>query len=401
MKKIILSFILIILSAKSFGQVGFEKGYFIDNDNRRTECFIKNYDWYNNPTQFVYKTEVSDSLLKGDIQSVTEFGIYNNSKFIRANVNIDRSGTKLDELSYEKNPIWSQEQLFLKVLIEGKASLYSYNEYNVSRFFYSNANSPLQQLIYKQYIKNEGELLANNAYRQQLWTDVKCESTTSQTLERLDYYQKALETYFKTYNKCSGDTSAVDFSSKPKRNFVNLKITPGFTISSLNLYNYNTTENNDFGSNISYRLGLEVEYVLPFNKNKWSVIFEPNYQYYAAEKKFQYYILPIAIRYSCIEFPVGVRYYYSVNDKLRIFGNGFLITNYNINFSPNIKFTPHNYLEITSTNCLAFGGGVDYKKISFEVRIYTNKDLTSTYVNYRTFYPRFSFIFGYKFLEFK
>ena len=39
----------------SYSQITFEKGYFISNDGIKTECFIKNLDWRNNPTEFEYK----------------------------------------------------------------------------------------------------------------------------------------------------------------------------------------------------------------------------------------------------------------------------------------------------------------------------------------------------------
>jgi len=39
----------------SYSQISFEKGYFINNTNQRISCYIKNSDWKNNPTEFVYK----------------------------------------------------------------------------------------------------------------------------------------------------------------------------------------------------------------------------------------------------------------------------------------------------------------------------------------------------------
>ena len=39
-----------------------------------------------------------------------------------------------------------------------------------------------------------------------------------------------------------------------------------------------------FDSNTNVSLGIEAEFILPFNKNKWAIIFEPTYQYYKTEK---------------------------------------------------------------------------------------------------------------------
>ena len=48
-----LLFIVVLLSIigiESKAQVIFEKGYFINREGQKTECFIKNLDWRNNPS---------------------------------------------------------------------------------------------------------------------------------------------------------------------------------------------------------------------------------------------------------------------------------------------------------------------------------------------------------------
>jgi hypothetical protein len=121
-----------------FAQTKFQKGYFIDNNNVRTECLIKNDDWLNNPSKFSYKVSETAPIQSAEMPVVKEFGIYNNSKFVRADVNIDLTTNDYsNNLGNDKNPEWHQQQLFLKVLIEGKASLYYYKGQNVERFFYS------------------------------------------------------------------------------------------------------------------------------------------------------------------------------------------------------------------------------------------------------------------------
>ncbi len=76
MKSNLLLVILFFSMVCTFGQISFEKAYFIDNDNRKTECLIKNEDWKNNPTEFIYKPEGTDLSVKATIASIKEFGIY-------------------------------------------------------------------------------------------------------------------------------------------------------------------------------------------------------------------------------------------------------------------------------------------------------------------------------------
>jgi len=93
--------------------------------------------------------------MNGDIETISfeeilEFGIEGASKFIRRSVLIDKSS---DHLSLEKAPSFELETLMLKVLVEGKASLYYYTQGSFQRFFFANNGSEIQQLVYKKYKK--------------------------------------------------------------------------------------------------------------------------------------------------------------------------------------------------------------------------------------------------------
>ena len=82
MKKQLLFLLITILSFNCYSQISFEKGYYIDNSNQKTNCLIKNIDWKNNPTQFEYKLSENSESKKKTIESIKEFGINNISKYI-------------------------------------------------------------------------------------------------------------------------------------------------------------------------------------------------------------------------------------------------------------------------------------------------------------------------------
>ena len=54
MKTNLVALIFLLIAKCSFGQIRYENGYYIDNNNRRTECLIKNVDWGNNPKGFIF-----------------------------------------------------------------------------------------------------------------------------------------------------------------------------------------------------------------------------------------------------------------------------------------------------------------------------------------------------------
>ncbi len=136
-----------------WAQIGFEKGYFIDNDGQKTDCFIKNIAWNFNPSGINYKlTENADVLQTAEIGQIKNLAIYDKSKYVRADVDIDRSSDSFTNLNWEPKPIFEQERLFLKVLVESPtAILYGYESTGLERFFYSTATKTIKQLVYKKY----------------------------------------------------------------------------------------------------------------------------------------------------------------------------------------------------------------------------------------------------------
>ena len=145
MKKQLLLFLTVLLSFNSYSQISFEKGYYINNNNQKTNCLIKNIDWKNNPTEFEYKLYENSESKETNIKLIKEFGIDNISKYVRNTVNIDRSRETINNLSNDRNPIFKEEEVFLKVLVEGKANLYQYDDGNLRKYFYNKENSNIEQ----------------------------------------------------------------------------------------------------------------------------------------------------------------------------------------------------------------------------------------------------------------
>lgn len=202
-KQLLLIALFTILCAESYSQIIFENGYFIDESNNKIECLIKNVDWKNNPTEFEYKFSQNDTVHKATFKTVKEFGIYNVSKYIRAKTNIDKSSEQIDKMSSERNPNFQEELLFLKVLIEGKASLFLYIDGNLTRFFYKLNDSEIQQLVYKRYLIDD-TILENNSFKQELFLKLKCEEIVLNDIKNLRYSNRDLEKLFIKYNKCTG-----------------------------------------------------------------------------------------------------------------------------------------------------------------------------------------------------
>lgn len=405
-------FILLFYYTFSNAQISFEKGYFISNNGNRTECFIKNLDWKNTPTQFNYKLQINDSESKVEtISTVQEFGIDNESTYKRFKVEIDRTSNEVENLTTNENPTWKEETLFLKILVEGDAVLYEYTGDEIRRFFYQTQNSKLQQLTYLRYLaetRNEvnGNINQNNAYQKQLYDDVRCGNVTVKDIKKLTYKKSELTNYFIGYNNCKNPSS---IKAKPttKKGELLLRITPSINFVSLTIpdrndYNVNVDANNK----TLFKLGLEAEYILPYNKNKWSLFIDPTYQKY--ENESTYYIKSLflnqndvshtaKINYSSIEMPIGVRHYMFLNKTSKLFLNIAYI--FEVNGKATISYDQKEYYNSQTSQNFGFGFGYMYKNtISLEMRMNTTKNLLGELPYSEANYKSLGFILGYKIL---
>lgn len=383
-------------------QIKFEKGYFIDNSGKRTDAFIKNLDWKNNPTEFEFKTDESSSEIKKEtIKNIQEFGIDNEQRYTRKTVMIDGSSKQLNNLSNERKPEFTEETVFLKYVVEGKADLLYYENGDLEKFFISTNDSDVKQLIYKPYYINASSVAYNEDYKKQILDNLNC-GVDLTDVNNLKYKSSDLVKVFLKYNQCSNSTAINYNQNYEKRDLFNLTVRPGINLSSFEISNssFVTSESNKFDNKVTFRIGLEAELILPFNKNKWAIFAEPTYQYYKAEKDFVVYqgqasenIRTRSIDYKSIEIPIGIRYYLFLSDKSKLFINAA----YNVDFEMNSNiYYDFQSLKTSSASNFSFGAGYKYNdKFVVEFRTSTKRDLLQNNTIINTGYRTSSLILGY------
>lgn len=395
--KTMLSFLLTLAVVPlSLAQIRFEKAYFINNENQRVECFIRNVDWKNNPKKFQYKLTEDAEPATADISNVSEFGIYDQAKYIRSRVKIDTSGTDMSSLSDSPLPEFSEEQVFLKVLVEGSASLYLFEKKNLTRFFYKTGDAPIEQLINKEYYIDVNHVGRNAGYRVQLYTRVNCRNVSLASMEHLNYYKGELERYFINHNECK---EGIAEQPKPRKNIFHMRITPGMSYSGLHMLNYGTGFELPYERKLSFRIGLQTEATIPFNRNKWSVVFEPSFNYFHSSSVTDSAIG--RINHKFIEFPLGLRHYFFLNENLKLFLNAFFVSNFTIKLGSQLNIDNRTNgdsypLEIHPSPSFALGAGIEYKRYSAEIRYSTRSNLTNAYWYWYSHLTRLSLVLGFK-----
>ena len=396
MKKPLL-FLLLTFFTTAFSQIRFEKGYLINNQNEKSEVLIKNEDWLNNPTQFTYKISEDAAPKTAFMSEVKEFGVNNFSRYIRYKGLIDQSTDNLQILSLKKEPEWEEKTVFLKELATGKRNLYVYNDRLVRRFFFSDEDTEITQLIYKRYFVDEFRIgyLSNNEYQSQLAKSFAGENLDKK-INSLPYKADSLTKFFKKSNAADSSSTLYDDPNSS----VNLYVKPGISFSTANLkIEDGSPLNVDFGSKVSPRFGVELEYVFPFNKNKWSIFIEPNYQSYK-QTALSATNNPAEIEYNSVQLPIGIKHYlFLTKDSklfLEIFGtiaDAKIGNNY-------IKYgipgtTAEKEFELKAD--LSFGGGIGYSyknKYLLSMK-YSSKDLSKGYNFFNVPLNTFSLSAGY------
>ncbi|WP_375239355.1 hypothetical protein [Aurantibacter sp.] len=352
-------------------QNNFEDGYYINNSGDKVNCLIKNIDWKYNPEFITIKNDQSNDSKKININLIKEFSV-SDVKFIRSTVLLERSVEFTNSLSDKFDPELKEETIFLKCLSIGKANLYSYKDSNFIKFFIDNDLNKQEQLVFKSYLK-DGIVRVNNTYKSLLIFLKNCENINAEDIQKLKYKEKELIEIFNTYNTCYDKTFENNFDKKTKGKFnIYPRVGIGSTKGKLETGgNLNTFDDVSYENKPSTFFGLELEYILPFNNNKWAITLEGYNVSYSAEDNTDN-LQKFDLTYEGINSAIGVRYYmYLKSTKLRLLLNSGIIVPLSVN--SNSKF---GRFELNPSTSLYFGGGMSFnKKINAELRLFPNANL--------------------------
>jgi len=397
MRKTVL-LLLILIAFSSNAQIKYEPGYFISNNNTRTECLIKNAATYNNPVSFEYKLNEDSEVLIGKINDVKEFVVGEGYHYKRFETNIDQSSNVAGKLSYLKDPEWKKETVFLKLIFKGDVTLYHYESANIPRYFISSGNhETAEQLVYKEYMTREtgSSIFPNNLYKRQLYAVLKSPQLEQSDFEKLKYNKESLLKLFLKYSN-QGSKTFSNLDEKQNKGKISLRVTAGIGQSNLNIkdrfgrFDYTS-------SGTAFRVGMELEVTLSFGQKKWALFLDPNFQSFSDEGTADLRFGPdlvIKTDYKMIQLPAGIRHYFFI-DKSRIFLDGGL----NMNLPMSSAITSLGHDKTIEKSVGFFGGlGFNYDRYSIEARYNFGYNLISENESWETKYSSLGFVASYRFL---
>ena len=400
-KKLPIVFFLFMFSLVH-SQIKFENGYIIDLNGRKSEVLIQNAEWKANPTYVNYRTNHGSDVIKATINDIKAFKV-GNFHYVAAKVNVDQSSSITRDLSTVRNPEFKEETLFLRKLVEGPANLYVMDGKNI-RYFFNTNQKPIEQLIYKRYNVN-GRISYNNQFRQQLLSGLQCEGKNLSKVQNLDYRRESLINYFVEFNTCVDNMYVYEalsrdgdfnFYIKGGVQFANLTVERGLNAKGVEM------------SGLGYRASVELEYVFPFNRNKWATYFEPAYKTFTGEKKLtEVFNANLSAKYSSLELGLGVRHYFFLNEESKLFlnlgyvydvpvGSEVLFANTNRNIDPLLT-------DFNASSSISLGVGFNFKnKYLIEAKYGINQSFdgfievpANFHLDWRSKYSAMTLLIGY------
>ncbi|MCG1037106.1 PorT family protein [Polaribacter sargassicola] len=404
MKKLFTLCLIFILTSACYAQNIFSKGYFIDSTDNKVECFIKNINYSNVNDDIKYRLSEKSKTETTSLSSIKEIVLYDSNKFIKSTVDIGRSN-KINENN--RDYIFNKEKLFLKVLIEGEASLYSYNEKGIEIFFFKTNDTEIKQLVYKKYKSKKGNTESENIkYKKQLFNSLVCKTITFDTAMNLQYENKYLVDYFIKFNKCKNSSNIVYYK---KAKIFNINLRPRVSNVSLVLDETGgdiNPESFDFRNATLFGVGIEAEILFSFLNSKWTFSIEPTYHQFNSEliiNNIESVNEVVNVEYKSIEMPLSLRHYFNINKSSKIFLNTSLVFDFPLaksNIERKFEVSESNVsideFEISGSANFAFGAGYKFKnRYSVEARYYTNRNVINHLISHSTSYKMFSIIFGY------
>lgn len=409
LKRTFFSLLACLWVIPGFAQVTFDPGYFIDASGKKVECLIRNLEWQGSPESVTYKLIASGGEKEFNATEVKEFGVGAYLRYHSAMVLIDtsisaRNSTEL--LSKNKDPEFLYKQVFLKVLTEGRATLYAYRKSNLQRFFFQVGTDTIEPLIFKRYqvwsknLEPGGpdsvwQVLENTTFRRQLLSRLGCGSLDMGRVNKTDYRLSQLINWVETYNQCFDDETTNYYQlQKKRRDPLNIFIRAGARRNSFFMDGENTNSTDaTFEPKVGLRVGVQVEYVLPYFRDKLSIIFEPTYHSYQDEQLVGVFDDPLELTHNSLEFPLGIRYYTFLGASSKVFADVAYCPD--LTLGSELLLKGREYLNVNTRPNFIFSLGYCFKnRVQASVQYHTPRNLLNNFLSWDNAYRSVSAILG-------
>jgi hypothetical protein len=230
-KNIIVFDFIYIFNFTVSAQINLCEGLYVNTKGDTIKGKIDNQNWVSTPKSIGF----TSTGLEEDIKILTPkevkfFKIIRKDKFeeifVSRNVKLELSSININYITYENKPIWSEkEDLFLKLLVKGRLTLYIYHDdikkdnYYISKdhYFIEDEKGSIETLLFKKYLTNDNILKTNAGFKSQLSERISdCPKIDITDINKLQFKYKPLTAFVKEYNKCFNDKNDYQFKAEKR-----------------------------------------------------------------------------------------------------------------------------------------------------------------------------------------
>ncbi len=267
-----------------FAQKNYVAGYIVNLNGDTIRGEINFQNWTYNPKSIEFK--LNEKYTETYLPNQIKLFYAQNRMYLSASILYDKSSKALNELDYNTEFNWTEEEVFLEAIFEGKKSLYLLNtKVNGENFFIKN-NEKIEFLKYKKYkskvtlnFENKVISKSNNIYITQLSQYFQdCESIKSK-ISTIRYTSADMISIFNSYGICKEkpysfvfkkmkDSGRLEFGVSAGIALDNLKFNSFFDFQYLEILQLEKTQ---FKYKPGYQLGLSIDYFIPKCNNKLAV----------------------------------------------------------------------------------------------------------------------------------
>ena len=386
--RIIALVLALCATSTAFAQEDFLPGYVVRNNGDTLRGLVDYRNWKANPRLVDFKTNATSSNQRFSPLDLKGFRV-SDEYYESAIVKTEISPGSISKLDYTAGLQFQTDTVFLQSMIIGPKSLYFFENRAGNEQFYIKKEADFELLLYKMYLKiQDGKdvVARNNNYLGQLSLYLDNCPNIQPKISKLEYRKKSMEDLFHAYYDCT--KSNIQFQKKTE----NVQLEPGVLLgASLTSLQFRSDEfdylvNAGYNPSLNVTGGMFLNIVLPRNLKKWSVFTEllavsysVNGKYFAYTNENSYSTIYTKFAQKKIKANALARFNYSKNKTVIFYNAGIsfsLLSTLENTRHSEITFY-NSYREVTDRAIngtraggmeFIFGGGIKFKKLSFEVR---------------------------------
>ena len=426
-KFVIVSLLVILLTDTFFCQENFQRGYIITQSGDTARGYIDYRNWSKNPLSIAFKLNTEDTVITARYMphQIRKFSVAG-EMYESAQVEIDISPYKVEEIDFSSEYKMKQVNAFLLVLIEGEKSLYYLKDEFGKEHYMIMQDTVFKSLLMKKYLVIVAEkqhlllderyfMITNEKYKSQLHEYFIDCPFLQKKINDTEYKTKSLVELFEDYYRCVN--LPVLYQKPAEKLIAGFGLLAGLSFTKLKFSGEETAltlVSDNYPLSFYPTIALYFNLILTRTLKKWSICNELLYSNYKVKgineeyiSQNQYSITNSTIGYSYIKLNNIFRYSFTFKNK-SLFVNcglskGLAISETNYANQRQVYYTIEHiydkqavsYVRIHEEG-LIFGLGCKHKNYSLELR-YERGNGMSDVIGLNSTVNRFFLLGGYRF----